>query len=658
MRMKIPLLILLAAACLFAQTHELSPYVIDNGGSGWITDGTYETYFSVGQGVIGYQTDAANCNWIGYITNGACATQTQFAVAVGGTGNEQGTSVVQTSDGGYAVAGITESYGAGNSDLLLVKFDAFGSVEWSRAIGGSNIEYGRSVVQTTDGGYAVTGETYSFGAGNRDLFLVKFSSTGSVEWSRAVGGTSDDRGYSVVQTTDGGFAVGGWTWSYGAGGYDYFLVKFDAFGSVEWARAIGGANIDYGNSVVQTTDGGYAIAGETRNYGTGGWNSFLVKLNSSGLIEWARVVGGINWDHTKSVVQTTDGGYAVVGLTESFGAGNDDLFFIKFSSTGLVEWSRAVGGAYDDEGYSVVQTTDGGYVVAGITGSYGAGSFDFFLVQFNSSGSVVWSRAIGGASVDWGKSVVQTTDGGYAVVGLTESYGIERDLFLVKFDSDGNSCIGEAISPTVTDCSPSVASPSPTVTSPSPTVTSVSPTVTDIAPTVTNICPIVDYITISGTLTYPPGPGCDGSPFEGAHVYFYESGIRVDGEPVSDAFGYYVSGPLTSGGDFCVSICYENHSSIPRTNLYPGQTTNVTDCDFVVVPIGDFDCSGAVQPSELWDVYDRMMVTSPVDPNDPFDVACDSDCDGNVGADDLWKVYFLMMDTEYDTEVPCNPCEE
>jgi len=435
------------------------------------------------------------------LTAWACMAQTQFVRAVGGTAGVDGYSVVKTSDGGYAIAGITGSFGAGGEDFFLVKFDSTGSMEWSRAVGGTGPDLGSSVVHTSDGGYAVAGITFSFGAGNADLFLVKFSSTGAVEWSRAVGGTSRDESWSVVQATDGGYAVAGFTDSFGAGVWNFFLVKFTSTASVSWAKAVSGMSGDDGWSVVQTTDGGYAVAGCAESFGAGGLDFFLVKFSSTGSVEWSRAVGGTGTDYGRSVVQTPDGGYAVVGVTYSFGAGSADLFLVKLSSTGAVEWSRAVGGTGGDYGFSVIRTSDGGYAVAGLTESFGASGGDFFLVKFSSTGAMEWSRAVGGTSSDCGLSVVQTSDDGFAVAGYTQSFGTGGNLFFVKFDADGNSCIGEEVFPTVTDVSPTVTVVSPTVTVVSPTVTVVTPTVTDVTPAVTEICthimtpPVINFVT-------------------------------------------------------------------------------------------------------------------------------------------------------------------
>jgi len=417
-----------------------------------------------------------------------------FVNSIGGTNWEDGYSVVQTSDGGYAIAGNTSSFGAGGYDAFLVKLRATGEMEWARAVGGTANDYSRCVVQTSDGGYTITGYTYGFGAGDYDIFLVKLSSAGALEWSRAIGGTCEDRSYSVVQTGDGGYAVAGHTKGFGSGAPPYsnlFLLKLSASGTLEWARTVGGADYDYCESVVQTNDGGYAVAGRTYSFGEGYSDLFLVKFSAAGTVEWSRAVGGADFDDGYSVVQTSDSGYAVAGNTASFGAGCNDLFIVKFSSTGTVEWSRAIGETELEYGRSVVQTTDGGYALAGYTNSFGVidYAYDNFIVKLDSAGAVEWARTVGGTETDYCYSIVQTSDGGYAFTGSTTSFGIECDLFIVKFDSDGNSCLGETVSPTDTVTSPTETSSSPSTESFTPTITVSSPTVTVTSPTVTDCCP-------------------------------------------------------------------------------------------------------------------------------------------------------------------------
>jgi len=353
----------------------------------------------------------------------------------GGTNNDFGRSVIRTSDGGYALAGYTYSSGAGNADVYLVKLDSVGNMLWSKTYGGTGVDMGFSVVQTSDGGYAIGGETNSYGAGNYDVYLVKTNSNGNMLWNKTYGGTTVDVGYSLVQTRDGGYAVGGETSSFGAGGYDFYLVKTDSSGNLQWSKTYGGTGTDIGYSLVQTNDVGYALTGETGSYGAGSYDVYLVKADSSGNTQWGVTYGGTGTDIGFSVVPTSDGGYAIGGETNSYGAGNYDVYLVKANSTGGTQWSKTYGGLYADVGYSVVQTREGGYALVGDTYSFGAGDSDFYLVKADSVGNMQWSKTYGGASTDIGYSVVQTGDGGYMLAGFTYSYGAGNyDVWLVKTD--------------------------------------------------------------------------------------------------------------------------------------------------------------------------------------------------------------------------------
>ena len=420
--------------------------------------------------------------------------QSQFVRAVGGTNNDGGNSVVQTSDGGLAVAGLTYSYGAGSYDFFLVKFSSTGTYEWSRAVGGTSDDDGWSVVQTSDGGFAVAGMTRSYGAGEEDFFFIKFTSTGSVEWYRIVGGTIGDWVNSIVQTTDGSFVgTGIYNYDYMAWSGHLFVVKFTSTGTLEWSRAFSGADVyfihDEGMSIIQTSDAGFAVAGYTSRYGAGTEDLLLVKFRPAGSIEWARAVGGTNYDRGYSIIQTSDGGFAVAGLTWSYGAGNDDLFLVKFTSIGSVEWARTIGGINTDWANSIIQTSDGGLVATGLYDyEFTTYTAALILIKFTSTGSLEWSHIIGEAHHDEGMSIIRTSDGGLAVAGYTLSYGAGGDLFLVKFDAEGNTCIGEAVSPTIMEVTPTVTDVTPTIVDVTPTITDVAPIVADIAPTITEIC--------------------------------------------------------------------------------------------------------------------------------------------------------------------------
>ncbi len=367
----------------------------------------------------------------------AQAPDVSWTRVIGDTKADEGYSVRQTTDGGYIVAGVTLSWGAGSADVYLIKTDASGDTLWTKTFGGVTLDWAESVHQTTDGGFIVTGVTDSYGAGNRDVYLIRTDAGGNALWTKTIGGTSDDEGYSVQQTADGGYIVVGSTDSYGAGDSDVYLIKTNSSGDTLWTKTIGGVNTEAGSFVQQTTDGGYILTGSTRSCGAGNDDVYLIKTNSSGDTQWTKTIGGADSDHGYYVQQTTDGGYIIAGYTESCGAGNSDVYLIKTDSSGNTLWTKTVGGSGNDQGESVQQTIDGGYILTGFTNSSGAGSYDVYIIKTDSSGDTLWTKVIGGAGYDRCNSIRQTTDGGYIAAGLTVSYGAgSSDVYLIKLEPE------------------------------------------------------------------------------------------------------------------------------------------------------------------------------------------------------------------------------
>jgi len=411
----------------------------------------------------------------------------------GGTNDDRNALIQQTSDGGYIIGASTASFGAGNNDALIIKLDSSGNISWSKTIGGANNDYIYSIQQTSDGGYIIGGSTRSFGAGNFDALIIKLDSSGNISWSKTIGGGSNEEVYSIQQTSDGGYIIGGYTRSFGAGSYDALIVKLDSSGNISWSKTIGGIYHDDVYSIQQTSDGGYIIGGYTNSFGPGDYDALIVKLDSSGNISWLKTIGGIDYDYIASIQQTSDGGYLVGGGTNSFGAGSSDALIVKLDSSGNISWSKTIGGIDYDYISSIQQTSDGGYIIGGYTYSFGAGSQDALIAKLDSSGNISWSKTIGGTDYDYIYSIQQTSDGGYIIGGDTNSFGAGYyDALIVKLDSSGNcgNCsFIQSVNPTVISISPTVNSPSPTTTSITPTVNSPSPTVTSPTPTVNTYCP-------------------------------------------------------------------------------------------------------------------------------------------------------------------------
>jgi hypothetical protein len=363
---------------------------------------------------------------------------TLWTKTFGGSNIDVGYSVRQTSDSGYVICGYTRSYGVTSGrNVWLIKTDIFGNQVWNNTYGGYNDEEGSSVQQSTDGGYIITGYTKSFGAGLNDVLLIKTNTLGDEVWKKTFGGTQDDEGYSVQQIAGGGYIIAGATSSFGAGSRDVWLIKTDASGNEVWKKTFGGLSSDGARSVYRTMDGGYIITGWTYSQGPGFvGNTLLLKTDSLGNQQWSKAFGGTDADRGYSVQQTTDGGYIITGYTASIGAGLDDLLLIKTDSLGNEVWTKTFGGTGRDYGNSVQQTTDGGYIIAGYTLSYGAGGDDVWLVKTDLNGNEEWTKTYGGIYSDVGYSVEKTIDDGYIITGHTLSYGAGvHDVWLIKVAS-------------------------------------------------------------------------------------------------------------------------------------------------------------------------------------------------------------------------------
>jgi len=426
---------------------------------------------------------------------------------------------------------FAESFGC---PRLYSSLSPMSATYFAKTYGGTGEDLAYSVQQTSDGGYIVAGWTWSFSVGYYDIFLIKTDANGNIIWAKTYGGTDNDLAYSVQQTSDGGYIVAGVTTSFGASNGDFFLVKTDANGNVIWAKTYGGTDNDLAYSVQQTSDGGYILAGWTLSFGAGSWDIFFIKTDANGNIQWTKTYGGTGEDLAYSVQQTSDGGYIVAGYTGSFGAGSSDFFLIKTDANGNLQWAKTYGGISHDEAYSVQQTSDGGYIVAGRTWSFGAGNWDILLIKTDANGNIIWAKTYGGTDYDLAFSVQQTSDGGYILAGGTFSFGAgSYDIFLIKTDANGNigSCsIVQNVSLTVTIPSLTVATFSPSVYSPSPAVNSSSTTITSPTLTVSEPCPF-SYISescqpVSGLITP------------------YKGGIKVSGSGEFEVKVYNVSGGI------------------------------------------------------------------------------------------------------------------
>jgi hypothetical protein len=263
---------------------------------------------------------------------------------------------------------------------------------WTKTLGGSGVDYGSSVRETSDEGYIITGTTSSYGAGDADIWLIKVDASGDTLWTATFGGSNYDWGYSVQQTMDGGYVIAGLTTSFGAGGEDAWLIKTNTSGDTLWTKTFGGTDDDLAKSVQQTSDGGYIITGRTWSYGSGWSDVWLIKTDNFGDTLWTKTFGGNYQDEGLFIQQASDAGYIITGWTDSYaasGPNHADVWIIRTDNMGDTLWTKILGGDYEDGGYSIRQTSNGGYIVTGSTHSYGEGSWDVWLICIAPDSSMV-----------------------------------------------------------------------------------------------------------------------------------------------------------------------------------------------------------------------------------------------------------------------------
>ena len=352
--------------------------------------------------------------------------------------------------------------------LLAVAFCAFTplfaqapAIQWQNTIGGSSFDALYSIQQTADGGYILGGYSLSNISGNKtenslgqsDYWIVKLNATGTIQWQNTIGGNGPDGLKSLQQTADGGYILGGYSYSdissdkteNSIGNGDYWVLKLDAAGAIQWQNTIGGNNDEDLKFLQQTADGGYIlggysfsnISGDKTENSNGVADYWVVKLGASGAIQWQNTIGGSGADFFTSLQQTADGGYILGGSSNSNisgdktenGIGNGDYWVVKLDATGTIQWQNTIGGSGSDAITSVHQTADGGYIVGGFSDSdisgdkteNSLGGDDFWVVKLNEAGGVQWQKTIGGSSDDVLYILQQAADDGYILGGWSNS---------------------------------------------------------------------------------------------------------------------------------------------------------------------------------------------------------------------------------------------
>lgn len=380
-----------------------------------------------------------------FLTTFLSNAQIMFQRHYGGSGDEYGSLCLQTSDGGYIVVGTTDSYGAGGYDIYLIKTNEYGDTVWTRTYGGTGNEVSSEIIHTADGGFAILGRTNSYGSGNNDCYLIKTNQSGDTTWTKTYGGIGNESAYGIVQTTDSGFLISGNTASFGPVTGSVFIVKTNALGDTLWTKIFYKQDVNTGYDIIQTYDNNYII-GVTLSNTVTTHDFMLLKIDNLGDTIWTKVYdkGGDDW--LSSIVELSNGDIVVSGRTNSIGYGGVDAFLARYNSIGDEIWFKTYGGANDDLGGKITLSNDSGIVFSGTTYSFGNGSGDVYLIKANLNGDTIWTKTYGGINYDMGGgSIIQTNDNGFITGGITESYGNGVQMFLVKTREDGFASINERI---------------------------------------------------------------------------------------------------------------------------------------------------------------------------------------------------------------------
>lgn len=402
---------------------------------------------------------------------------------MGGSNGETAEFIKQTPDGGYIMTGESASSDGdltlnhGGTDYWIVKFNAFGTIEWQKSLGGTASDTSKFIQLTPDGGYIVCGQTYSNDgdvSGNHnfwDSWVIKLSATGTVEWKKTYGGPGSDDTTRIKSTADGGYIMVGECETNGGdvtgnhGQLDFWIVKINASGNIQWQKSLGGTNNESASDIQVTADGGYIVSGfsfsingdVTGNHGD--VDSWIVKLSSSGALQWQKTYGGSGREYANSIRNTNDGGYIVTGRTASTDGdvtanhGGNDYWVIKLNATGNIQWQKTFGGSGEDISRQIENTADGGYVITGysnsadgdVTGNHG--DYDYWIIKLDAAGNLQWQKSVGGTGSDKAYALAIDFNGDYMVAGrttsndddITGSHGGISDCWIVKLVPDGLS---------------------------------------------------------------------------------------------------------------------------------------------------------------------------------------------------------------------------
>jgi hypothetical protein len=369
------------------------------------------------------------------------APDTLWTKKIGGTGIDVGNEIIQTSDGGFIIAGYTTSFGAGQRDAFLVKLDSLGNVLWQKTYGTNLLEQAYSVKETYDGGLIISAFIY---AATSNLFLIKTNQNGDTLWTKNIGLSGNDYGTNIQLTDDGGFLVVGYTDSnISNGDRDVWLLKLDSTGTLLWSRTYGGTDADEGFKLLKLSEGSLLISGYSQSFSSGDRDGWIVKVDSSGNFIWSKSYGSGSYDEFTSAAEDENGNLYFTGTTES--SNNRDLWIVKTDSGGNHLLTKTYGGAQWEWGHDIKKTNGGNFIVTGFNQTNSSGLRQLWILKVDQQGDTLWTKLIGSPNGSEGYSIIQTPGNGFAVTGVASSSGSGPDVWVIRLKSETASGLADEI---------------------------------------------------------------------------------------------------------------------------------------------------------------------------------------------------------------------
>lgn len=372
-----------------------------------------------------------------------------FALGHKAHDNNTGMSLFTTSGGGVFLTGYASHYGQSATNMYVVNFASNGDTLWTRTLGGPSWDYGFDGIETTDGGFLAVGSVQSYGTFVHDFYAVRFNSQGDTLWTRVIDGVGDNRNdeaLAVVETPDGGFAIAGYSYVIGGFHQNAYVVKLDSSGNIMWTRIVGGGQGDKAEDIIVTADSGLVVVGGSLSYSVANTDMYVFKLNKDGDLLWTRTVGGSRSDYAYAVAETADGHLIVGGATNSYGEGAvgfleaTDAYVVMLDAFGDTVWTRTIGGDNYEQIHDIIVTSDNHILAAGYSQTYGQGFMDAYVIKMNLQGDLIWAKTYGNSNANMGFALTEVSHGKYLLAGRTHYAAYGRDVFLAWFDADGYSC--------------------------------------------------------------------------------------------------------------------------------------------------------------------------------------------------------------------------